>query len=145
VARTAGCAPVELAGALVDTIVAAIGPGEPIAWVTVLDRSNLEASGWFNRALRRRAAVDPLFILIDWYELGVDHPEWFKDHVHHNLDGVDSFAGLYLDSFRRLLDTVRGPGGHRRFAQSTTDSIGPTWRVERRGHVATVTTSLIVR
>jgi hypothetical protein len=105
VARTAGCAPVELAGALVDTIVAAIGPGEPIAWVTVLDRSNLEASGWFNRALRRRAAVDPLFILIDWYELGVDHPEWFKDHVHHNLDGVDSFAGLYLDSFRRLLDS----------------------------------------
>lgn len=107
--RNCECAdPVVFAGTLIDTIVAAIGPGEPIAWVTVLDRNNIGVSGSFNEALRRRAAVDPLFILIDWYGLGAGHPEWFLDHVHHNLAGVDAFAGLYLDSFRRLLDHPLG-------------------------------------
>ncbi|MGI9643998.1 MAG: SGNH/GDSL hydrolase family protein [Ilumatobacteraceae bacterium] len=100
-----GCPdPTEFAGELIDELVAEIGPGEPIAWVNVLNISNLELSEQFNVALRRRAAVDPLFSVIDWYGTGWTRPELFLDHVHHNLAGVDVFADLYLAGIGAVLD-----------------------------------------
>lgn len=102
--RNCGCAdPVAFAGDLIDRMVAAVGPGERIAWVNLLDTSDLATSGHFNRALTQRAAVDPDMSLIDWYGLGLGRPELFLDHVHHTFAGVDVFAQMYLDEIGRLL------------------------------------------
>lgn len=116
--------PVAFAGDLIDRVVTAIGPGEEIAWVTLLDRSDLVTSGIFNRALTGRAAVDPDMVLIDWYPLGLGRPELFLDHVHHSLAGVDVFAEMYLDEIGRLL--THG-------AASTFGPLGPARRVEHDG------------
>lgn len=108
--RTCGCPDPSLAaGDLIDLMVAEIGPGEPIAWVTLLDTTDLVTSEHFNAALRRRAAVDPLFSLIHWYSRAWDRPELFVDHVHHNLAGVDVFAEMYLQSIVPILAGLGAP------------------------------------
>ena len=105
-----GCPdPTFFAGELIDQLVAEIGPGEPIAWVTVLNIADLPVSEQFNAALRRRAAVDPMFSIIDWYGTAWRRPELFNDHVHPNLAGVDAFAGMYLDGIGAVLDGLDRP------------------------------------
>lgn len=101
---TCGCShPEAMAGDLIDAVLAAIGNGEPVAWVTVLNRDDPIGTAAFNEALWRRAGVDPLLTLIDWHATAVGHPEWFADHVHQNDAGVLVFAEMYAVAIRRLL------------------------------------------
>ena len=88
---------------LIDAVVAAVGPDASIAWVTVLNREDAEATRTFNEALRRRAAASQRMALIDWEHTATVHPEWFLDLVHPNDDGADVLADLYGNEIARRL------------------------------------------
>ncbi len=101
--------PIGFAGAIIDELLAEIGPGVPIAWVTVLSRSRLDASRWFNTAIGIRAARDPHIALIRWHDLAFLRPDWFVDQVHQNITGVKAFTRLYIDRISALLVDPLGP------------------------------------
>jgi lysophospholipase L1-like esterase len=101
--------PVAFAGALIDQLRAQIGPATPTAWVTVMNRADFGVTNTFNEALRRRAAADPSFRVIDWAALSLMRPEWFADAVHQNLDGLRPFAEMYGRDITALLADLPGP------------------------------------
>jgi lysophospholipase L1-like esterase len=107
--KNCACAdPVAFAGSIIDQLLAEIGPGVPIAWVTVLHWSNWGVAESFNQALRIRAAADPWMAIIRWKEYAAPHPEWFADNVHPNTPGVVAFTGMYVGEISALLDDPLG-------------------------------------
>jgi lysophospholipase L1-like esterase len=101
--------PVLFAGALIDRLLAEIGPSTPTAWVTVLNRDDYDVSNTFNEALRRRAAVDPYLRLIDWSTLSLGRPDWFVDAVHPGTAGLVGFTEMYVREISALLRDLPGP------------------------------------
>jgi lysophospholipase L1-like esterase len=105
-----GCPdPVAYAGSIIDQLLDEIGSDVPIAWVTVANRNQWDASRWFNAAITIRAARDPHIALIRWNELSASRPDWFVDHVHQNSTGVRVFTQMYIDRISALLATPLGP------------------------------------
>jgi lysophospholipase L1-like esterase len=109
VARCGCTDPVRFAGALIDELRAELGPDTPTAWVTVMNRADYGVTNSFNEALRRRAAVDPYFRLIDWAGLSLMQPSWFLDAVHKNMTGLVFFADMYVRDIGALLADLPGP------------------------------------
>ncbi len=108
--KRCGCPdPVAFAGALIDRLRAQLGPETPTAWVTVMNRADYGATNTFNEALRRRAAVDPYFRLIDWATLSMSQPGWFIDDVHQNITGLRAFSEMYVRDISALLNDPPGP------------------------------------
>lgn len=71
-----------------------------IFWVTVY----CSYSQWMamnNKYIWELAETHPNFTVIDWYSLAVNHPEWFPDGVHPNLEGARNFAKLLHDSLEK--------------------------------------------
>ena len=101
--------PVAFAGALIDRLLAELPADTPIAWVTLMNRSDYVVTNTFNEALRRRAVVNPYLRLIDWATLSLQRPEWFLDPVHQNTQGVFFFTQMYIDEIRALLANPPGP------------------------------------
>lgn len=95
---------VDAAGALIDSVVDAVGPDAPIAWVSVLHRDDPEVSRAFNQALLDRAVANPRMVVVDWHHTAIDHPEWFLDMVHPNTVGAGALAELYSEAIGRWLD-----------------------------------------
>lgn len=105
-----GCPdPVAFAGALIDRLRAEIGPDTPTAWVTVMNRADYGITNTFNEALRRRAAADPYFRLIDWAGLSLMEPSWFLDAVHQSAAGLVPFSDMYVREISALLADPPGP------------------------------------
>ena len=80
-----------------------LGTERQIFWVTVY----CSYSQWMamnNDFIWELAATRPNITVIDWYSLAVNHPEWFPDGVHPNLDGARQFAKL----LREALETRYG-------------------------------------
>lgn len=110
VINNCGCPdPVAFAGTIIDQLLDEIGSGVPIAWVTVANRSQWDASRWFNTAIGIRAARDPYIALIRWHDLSASRPDWFVDHVHQNFTGVEVFTQMYIDRISALLADPLGP------------------------------------
>lgn len=108
--KRCGCSdPVAFAGALIDRLRREIDPATPTAWVTVMNRADYGVTNTFNEALRRRAAVDPYFRLIDWATLSMMQPGWFTDDVHQNMDGLRAFSEMYVRDISALLRDLPGP------------------------------------
>lgn len=108
--KRCGCPdPVVFAGALIDRLRAELGPNTPTAWVTVMNRADYAITNTFNEALRRRAAVDPYFRLIDWAGLSLMQPQWFADAVHQNAAGIGPFSYMYVRDISALLADLPGP------------------------------------
>lgn len=105
-----GCADrVAFAGDLIDRLLAELPANTPVAWVTLMDRSDYARTNAFNEALRRRAVVDPYMRLIDWAGLSLQRPDWFVDPVHQSFAGVQRFTQMYVDEIRALLADPPGP------------------------------------
>ena len=110
VINNCGCPdPVAYAGSIIDQLLDEIGSDVPIAWVTVANRNQWDASRWFNAAITIRAARDPHIALIRWNELSASRPDWFVDHVHQNSTGVRVFTQMYIDRISALLANPLGP------------------------------------
>jgi lysophospholipase L1-like esterase len=108
--KRCGCSdPVAFAGALIDRLRAQIGPATPTAWVTVMNRADYDVTNTFNEALRRRAAVDPYFRMIDWATLSLNQPGWFSDGVHQTIAGLRAFSDMYVRDISALLRDLPGP------------------------------------
>jgi lysophospholipase L1-like esterase len=101
--------PVAFAGALIDQLRREIDPATPTAWVTVMNRADYGVTNTFNEALRRRAAVDPYFRLIDWATLSMMQPGWFIDDVHQSMAGLRAFSEMYVRDISALLRDPPGP------------------------------------
>lgn len=101
--------PVAFAGEIIDQLLDEIGPGVPIAWVTVFSRNQLDGSASFNTALGVRAIANPYLTVIRWDSLVAHQPGLFLDHVHPNADGVNVLTQLYIDRISELLDNPLGP------------------------------------
>ena len=82
-----------------------LGTERQIFWVTVY----CSYSQWMamnNDYIWELAATRPNIIVIDWYSLAVQHPEWFPDGVHPNLEGARNFAKLLRDSLELKYGSV---------------------------------------
>ena len=101
--------PISFAGTIIDQLLDEIGPGVPIAWVTVVNRNRWDASRWFNTAIGIRAARDPHIALIRWHDLAASRPDWFLDEVHQNVEGVKVFTQMYIDQISMFLADPLGP------------------------------------
>ena len=80
-----------------------LGTERTIFWVTVY----CSYSQWMNMNndyIWELAATRPNITVIDWYSLSVQHPEWFPDGVHPNVEGARNFARL----LREALETKFG-------------------------------------
>ena len=74
-----------------------LGTERQIFWVTVY----CSYSQWMamnNQYIWELAATRPNITVIDWYSPAVNHPEWFPDGVHPNLEGARQFAKLLKNS-----------------------------------------------
>ena len=74
-----------------------LGTERQIFWVTVY----CSYSQWMkmnNEYIWELAATRPNITVIDWYSLAVEHPEWFPDGVHPNMDGAKNFAKLLREA-----------------------------------------------
>lgn len=70
-----------------------LGTDRQIFWVTVYcSYSQYMAAN--NKFIWELAATRPNITVIDWHSLAVEHPEWFPDGVHPNIDGARNFAKL---------------------------------------------------
>ena len=87
--------PVLPAGELIDAVLAAIGDGEQVVWVTVRDRNDPVSTEAFNTALRIRANRLPDLSLLDWHGTADGRDAWFADHVHPTRVGALMLARLY--------------------------------------------------
>ena len=70
-----------------------LGTERQIFWVTVY----CSYSQWMamnNQFIWQLTEQYPNITVIDWYSLAVEHPEWFPDGVHPNLEGARHFAKL---------------------------------------------------
>lgn len=73
-----------------------LGTERQIFWVTVY----CSYSQWMemnNNYIWELSRTRPNITVIDWYSLAVQHPEWFPDGVHPNLEGARWFAKLLRD------------------------------------------------
>lgn len=80
---------IAAADALIDTMMAEIGPQRRVVWVNVfaLSASTRAQAVEFNSRLTAAAAHHPLLSIADWYSLASIHLDWFVDDVHTNLTG----------------------------------------------------------
>ena len=70
-----------------------LGTERQIFWVTVY----CSYSQWMamnNKYIWELSLARKNITVIDWYALAVEHPEWFPDGVHPNLEGARNFAKL---------------------------------------------------
>ena len=70
-----------------------LGTERQIFWVTVYCSYSqyMKAN---NQFIWELSQTYPNITVIDWYSLAVQHPEWFPDGVHPNLEGARNFAKL---------------------------------------------------
>ena len=101
--------PIAFAGDIIDQLLDEIGTGVPIAWVTLLNQSQEDATRWFNHAISIRAARDPYMALVDWRAITVNRPDLFLDDVHPNVAGVVVLTQMYIDHISALLADPLGP------------------------------------
>lgn len=76
-----------------------LGTERQIYWVTVY----CSYSQWMamnNEYIWELSKTRPNIRVIDWYSLAVEHPEWFPDGVHPNLEGARHFAKLLHDELQ---------------------------------------------
>ena len=74
-----------------------LGTERQIYWVTVY----CSYSQWMkmnNDYIWELSKTRPNIKVIDWYALAVQHPEWFPDGVHPNVEGARNFAKLLHDA-----------------------------------------------
>lgn len=74
-----------------------LGTERQILWVTTY----CSYSQWMkmnNNYIWELSQSRPNITVIDWYALAVNHPEWFKDGVHPNMEGARQFAKLLRTS-----------------------------------------------
>lgn len=74
-----------------------LGPNRQIFWVTTY----CSYSQWMkmnNNYIWELSQSRPNITVIDWYALASNHPEWFKDGVHPNMEGARQFAKLLRQS-----------------------------------------------
>lgn len=70
-----------------------LGTKRQIFWVTTY----CSYSQWMkmnNNFIWELSQSRPNITVIDWYALAANHPEWFKDGVHPNMEGARQFAKL---------------------------------------------------
>ena len=80
-----------------------LGTERQIFWVTTY----CSYSQWMrmnNNYIWELSKTRPNITVIDWYALASNHPEWFKDGVHPNMEGARQFAQL----LRRSLEARYG-------------------------------------
>ena len=83
-----------------------LGTERQILWVTVY----CSYSQWMkmnNEYIWELSMTRPNIKVIDWYSLAVNHPEWFPDGVHPNLEGARHFAKLLRDSLAEMSTTKK--------------------------------------
>ena len=74
-----------------------LGTERQIFWVTVYcSYSQYMAAN--NKYIWELANTRRNIIVIDWYSLAVQNPEWFPDGVHPNTEGARQFAKLLQES-----------------------------------------------
>ncbi len=74
-----------------------LGTERQIFWVTTY----CSYSQWMkmnNSYIWELSKTRPNITIIDWYSLASNHPEWFKDGVHPNMEGARQFAKLLRTS-----------------------------------------------
>ena len=74
-----------------------LGTERQIFWVTVY----CSYSQWMamnNDYIWELSMTRPNITVIDWYSLAVQHPEWFPDGVHPNVEGARNFAKLLREA-----------------------------------------------
>jgi len=101
--------PVAFAGALVDQLLAEIGPDVAVAWGTIVDRNDPLPASWFNQAISLRADRNPFLALIDWHELAADRPDRFLGNVHPNMAGLRAFTQMFIDDITLFLADPPNP------------------------------------
>ena len=80
-----------------------LGNKRQIFWVTTY----CSYSQWMrmnNKYIGELSKTHSNIMVIDWYALASNHPEWFKDGVHPNMEGARQFAKL----LRRSLEARYG-------------------------------------
>jgi hypothetical protein len=92
---------------LIDAMRAEIGP-RTIAWATVQSAFWPQAVAAFNQALYDVAAIDPNFLVIDWYSWSLGRP-WFTDHVHLNDAGGAAIGRCLAGATQYALALVNPP------------------------------------
>lgn len=76
-----------------------LGTERQIFWVTVY----CSYSQWMamnNEYIWELSQTRPNITVIDWYSLAVNHPEWFPDGVHPNVEGARNFAKLLREALQ---------------------------------------------
>lgn len=74
-----------------------LGTTRQIFWVTTY----CSYSQWMkmnNNYIWELSRTHPNIKVIDWYTPASNHPEWFKDGVHPNMEGARQFAKLLRNS-----------------------------------------------
>ena len=61
-----------------------------------------------NEYIWELSATRPNITVIDWYSLAVNHPEWFPDGVHPNVEGARNFAKLLHDALEEKYQNRTG-------------------------------------
>ncbi len=80
-----------------------LGTERQIFWVTVY----CSYSQWMkmnNAYIHELSKTRPNIKVIDWYALAVQHPDWFPDGVHPNMEGARQFAKLLRDTMAKHYD-----------------------------------------
>jgi lysophospholipase L1-like esterase len=100
------CDRLAFARSMIAEMRAAVGD-RPVAWVNVRATTFVDAVDILNQALRDEAAADPTFRVIDWhaYSAGKD---WFIDHVHPNVAGVQALGACMAASASWILGQGSG-------------------------------------
>ncbi len=87
-----------------QNILELLGTERQIYWVTVY----CSYSQWMamnNEYIWELSKTRPNIRVIDWYSLAVEHPEWFPDGVHPNLEGARQFAKLLHDELQPKVES----------------------------------------
>lgn len=80
-----------------------LGTERQIFWVTVY----CSYSQWMamnNDFIWELSKTRPNITVIDWYSLSIEHPEWFPDGVHPNMEGARNFAKMLREALEEKYD-----------------------------------------
>ena len=80
-----------------------LGTERQIFWVTVY----CSYSQWMamnNDFIWELSKTRPNITVIDWYSLSIEHPEWFPDGVHPNMEGARNFAKRLREALEEKCD-----------------------------------------
>ena len=89
---------------LIDKMLAEIGPGHRIMWMTVRQGNNLLSSATFNAALALIAETRSDLVIGDWAAVAAT-PGYLKDdHIHPTAAGQQAYADLLTATARQLAE-----------------------------------------